>query len=181
MIILHGDYKDLNFISHGTKPAADEGHLPMIWEQFAKGKYNLKEQHISNEEYFNFYKIFITHYIFDTNCYTSYSVVDNETTEYVSGYLEHCKKYERKFIDRENKVLVLEQSIRHGKTPASLEELKQREIKNIINTMKRLKEGLQEAKENGDQRLVKVYECMIMDYWKQIQKWKNKISTKWFY
>ena len=180
MIVLHGDYKDLNFINHGVKPAADEGHLPLIWEQFLKGRYNLMEQRIQSQEYFDCYKIFITHYVCETNCYTSYSVVD-KTKDKISGYLEHCKGFERKFIDRENNVLVLEQTIRHGKVPASLEELRQRQIKDIINTMERMKKGLQEAREKGDQQLAKVYEGMAMDYYKEIQKWKNKTSSKWFY
>lgn len=180
MIVLHGDYKDLNFISHGVKPAADEGHLPLIWEQFVKGNYNLTEQHIQSQEYFDCYKIFITHYVFDTNCYTSYSVVD-KTKDKISGYLEHCKGFERKFIDRENKVLILEQTIRYGKVPANLEELRQRQINDIIKTMERMKKGLQEVREKGDQQLAKAYEVMIRDCYSNIQKWRNKTSVKWFY
>lgn len=32
MIVLHGDYKDLNFINHGVKPAADEGGFDVLYE-----------------------------------------------------------------------------------------------------------------------------------------------------
>lgn len=180
MIILYGDYKDLNFTSFETKPAADEGHLPLIWEQFITGKLNLKEQRIQNNEYFDCYKIFITHHVSDMNCYTTYSII-NKTKEKVSGYLEHCKGFDRKFIDRDNNVLVMEKTTSYGSIPKNLEELKQRKIKDIIQTMDRLKKGLQEARKKGENQLAKAYEGMIRDYYADIQKWRNKTSVKWFY
>ena len=180
MIVLHGDFKDLNFISQAVKPAAEEKHLLSIWEQFIKNGLDLTEKTIQNHEYYDCYKIFIHHYVFDSNCYTSYNVVD-KTEDRVSGYLEHCKTFDKKFIDRKNNVLVMEETIYRGKIPANLEELKQREIKNIIKIMTRIKKALQEARENGEDQLAKVYEEIVRDYFKDIKKWKNKTSAKWFY
>lgn len=179
MIVLYGDYKDLNYISSKTEPKMTEKHLACVWENFVNGNYDLTEQRIFNNEYLDFYKIFIYHHIFDDHCYTSYGVVD-KTKEARNGYLEHCKEFKKKYIDRTNNVIVMETTELHGKEPESLEEIKQREIKYLISFAKRMKTVWEETKNNGDTELAKVYEEVIRNDCQNVNRWKNKTSVNWF-
>lgn len=171
MIIFYGDYKDLNYIGdYGKEDVSDEEtkQLMPFWNMFINGKLKLKKSRIKNNEYMKYIKIFIDHHVFKNNEYTTYSIV--KAVNSASCYSEHCKSYNRKFIDHENGVIVLEKTQVKGKIPKTLEEIKEREIAFHDAILKRAEKGNYDGKD-----------LLIESEKKAIEKWKNKSEVKWFY
>lgn len=174
MMILHGDYRDLNHIASYENGKPDnvsieemEGLRP-FWDMFINGKLNLTEGRIKNNEYLENVKIFIHHCIFEKNEYTTYSIVKAEGGG--SEYVVYCKSHDRKFIDRDNGVVIMESTEVKGKIPKTLEEVKEREIAFHVATLNRIKSADFEGKEIA----IELEE-------ENIEKWKNKTETRWFY
>lgn len=174
MMILHGDYRDLNHVRDYESGKPDNvsieemEELKPFWDMFINGKLNLTEGRIKNNEYLENVKIFIHHYIFEKNEYTTYSIVKAEGGG--SEYIVHCKCHDRKFIDRENGVVIMESTEVKGKIPKTLEDVKEREIAFHVATLNRIKSADFEGKELA----IELEE-------ESIEKWKNKTETRWFY
>ena len=176
MMILYGDYRDLNYIGtyESGKPdnvsVEEMEELKPFWDMFVNGKLNLTEGRIKDNEYLENVKIFIHHKIFEKNEYTTYSIVKAESGG-GSEYIAHCKNHDRKFIDRENGVVIMESTEVKGKLPTTLEEVKEREIAFHTEALNRIKVGDDFV---GKEIAIKLQE-------KSINKWKNKTETRWFY
>ena len=173
-MILHGDYKDLNHVAkyENGKPDStsveEMEELRPYWNMFINGKLNLTEGRIKDNEYLENVNIFIRHSIFEKNEYTTYSIVKPEVGG--SKHISHCKSHDRKFIDRKNGVVIMESTEVKGKIPETLKEVKEREIAFHVKILNR-------AKFNdftGKELLIKLEE-------ENIEKWKNKTETRWFY
>lgn len=173
-MILHGDYKDLNHVAkyENGKPDStsveEMEELRPYWNMFINGKLNLTEGRIKNEEYLENVKIFIHHSIFEKNEYTTYSIAKPEVGG--SEHISHCKSHDRKFIDRKNGVIIMESTEVKGKAPETLEEVKEREIAFHVEILNRAKSD----DFTGKELLIKLEE-------QNIEKWKNKTETRWFY
>lgn len=159
MTILYGEYKNINAITAGKFETEDHKR---VFEVLQNGEFTQTSKRIKDEEFLNLLKIFIRHYLSDTNCYSTYSIV-GEQTRAGSGYLQHCKQHDCK-IDREHSIIVLEQTEDkrttgrdHDITP---EEIRQQSIVYHTGLIKRCNDGIQEECSEG---LTKAYNFMIND------------------
>ena len=189
MMIIYGDFRDLNCVGDydtsgpGNISKEEKEELRPIWEMFIGGKLNLAKKRILNDEYLALPKIFIHHYVFETNQYTTYSIVKG-SSKGGNMYVEHCKGYENKFIDREQGVIVLEKTDAKGKVPASLEEIKAKENAFHKAALKRFDSGNVPGAElcDADRKDIKRSWELCKQYeMEEIDRWENKTTMRWFY
>lgn len=188
-MIIYGDYMDLNCVGDYDTSGPDhisleeKEELRPVWEMFIGGNLNLVKGRIKYEEYLELPKIFVHHYVFETNQYTTYSIVKGKSRA-GDMYVQHCKSFENRFIDREQGVLLLEKTDIRGKVPASLEEIKEKEIAFHKAALKRFTSGDVPGAELSDadrKELVHSWEVCRQHEQEEIDRWENKTTMRWFY
>lgn len=128
MIILYGDYKDLNYVmsyqqgKESSNSIEEIKELKPYWDMFINGRLNLVECRIKGNEYLEYIKIFICHSVFEEHEYTKYCIKGK--TNAGSDYINHCKGYDRKFIDREKGIIIMERTEKKEKFPRLWKKLK---------------------------------------------------------
>ena len=153
MVVVYGDYKDLNFVGNFFRgsPQSLRNQMEMeflypYWEKFVKCEYHLEEKYISDEEWRNSVWIDIRNIVFTENEYTSYGIVSPSPFRPFQAW----KKYDSKYIDKKEGIVVTESLISDGYNP-SFEEVKRREIEYAM-------------KYNA----------------KHLKKWREKDGCRWF-
>ena len=176
MIILYGDYLDLNHHhpyewgkpDHVPQEESDE--LRTYWELFEQGKLNLKEGRITREEWESNVWIDVRNSWFGENGYTSYALLKPSTRPPESIW----KEKEGKWIDREKCVVVTECfDSRQPNPPRHFDE--------YIDIMRAYE--LKEYKRitAHDFEDIKINDIVHSSAYESCQKWLNKTEARWFH
>ena len=133
MMILYGDYKDMNYVAEYENGKPDSvsveemEFLRPYWKKFINGELNLVKRRIKREDIEQYVRINIRHSVFDKNEYTSYVIIKPQT--YSSYILQECKESDSTYIDTENGIYITEtMDVSRGIAPKNLAELKKREV-----------------------------------------------------
>jgi len=149
MTILYGDYKNIHAISSGNFETEEH---KKVFEVLQNGEFKRTGKRIKNEEFLKLPKIFIRHYLSNTNCYSIYSIVTGNQCCGGYSYLSHCKQHECK-IDRGHGIIVLERTDDDRTTGKECditpEEIKQQNINYHTELIKRCNDGLNEECSEG--------------------------------
>lgn len=180
MMILYGDYKDMNYIANyesgkpDTVSVEEMEFLKPYWEKFIKGELNLIKKKVKLEDVEHYVRIDIRHSVFEKNEYTSYAIIKPQTCGFYT--LQQCREADCTFIDVDNRIYITETNeIPKGSVPKNLTELKDRET--VWN-----EEYIKRFSQNTIEGINKETCCTIIkSYINQVEKWKNKMQQRWFY
>lgn len=205
MMILYGDYKDLNYIQDFWYGRLDNVSIEEIeemealhphWEKFLNGDMNLKQQRPTRTQIEHFVRLDIHHHVFEDNEYTSYALILPMHSAWSWSICHYAHTDGMQYFLDENAGVYITESEQSIRTPpTSLEELKQREYKWQQKLIKRmtgmeavdismttehlLAQGLQnECPEITDPIVIS---GIVKDLLDTLVKWRDKETQRWFH
>ena len=145
MLIVHGDYKDLNYTGDFETIPPFEGEVAILapfWERFKSGLH--LSTYVNQGDWLSYVWIDIIHRVLPSHAYTSYGIIPAQTVRPFKLW----NLYDERYADHAAHIFVTETLISHNRRDIPFPELKEMEIEYARMKMNRMALEKWKKKEN---------------------------------